>query len=161
MPEGYKQATPFSNGSEADFFEETFCMRCAKCKLDELSMLPSARTCPTYRATARAYIDIKFWPTEGSIMVDPKGRRVCVDFFCIDPEVMEAYEKEFPQTYVGYTLKNEDKSFLALNPDGSPALRCGTKKNLEGMLLVINADKVQSVVASFPENNASTEEKHG
>lgn len=141
MPDGYKQARPFSNGSEADFFEENFCMRCVKCKPDQLSMTPSARSCPTYRATVRAYIDTKFWPKDGCIMEDPKGRRVCVDFYCSDPEVMEAYESEFPQKYMIYTLKNLEDGFLASNPDGSPALRCGSKKNLETMLLVISADK--------------------
>lgn len=142
MPEGYTPAKPFSNGSAADFFECFFCNRCTKCKLDELTLEPSARCCPTYRATQRAYIDLKYWPAEGSIMRDPSGKTVCVDFFCADPDVMAAYEKEFPQTYIGYTLHNLEDGYLAKNPDGSPALRSGSKKNLETMLLVISADKI-------------------
>lgn len=159
MPDGFKPAKPFSNGSEADRFEVIFCTRCAKCKLDEMTLEPRDRCCPTYRATARAYTDIDFWPKDGSIKEDIDGRRVCIDFFSENPDTMASYEKAVPQTYAGYRLKNLADGYVALDKDGNAVLRSGTKDRLETMLLVVHADRMQSVFTSPDGKDASAEEK--
>jgi hypothetical protein len=128
----------------ADIFEETFCLRCDKCNLNNLTMEPRLRQCPTYRATARAYIDLDFWPKDGAIAIDKLGRHVCLNFFSSDKAIMDKYEESVPQTYLGFTLRNLKDGYVAENPDGTPALRTGEKDRLETLLLVLYSDKHRS-----------------
>lgn len=160
MPDGYKGAKPFSNGSEAEYFDETFCQRCAK-RRHTPDGLPAHRNCKTESAIGEAYIDTERWPKDGNLVEDQFHRVVCLNFFSDDPEVMEAYERAVPQTFLGCVLHNLSDGYLANNQDGSPVLRCGTRENLEKMLLVIFSHRAQSILVSSTPKDANTEGEHG
>lgn len=143
MPDGYGPGRIFPNGSAADFFQDNFCERCAR------------KDCPTVKMIDKAYIDGVSWNGDMSIRTDPKGRTMCVDFFSPEKELMWFYEETFPQTFLGFKLRNTADGCVAESADGLWSLTCGCKANLETQLLVSFPSRAQSAVISV------TEGKHG
>ena len=89
----YKPSKPFSNGSEFYFFNDNFCCRCNRYKLNADGM-PLPDNCEIDEALNQAMFDDTKWP-ENDIVETVNGVRVCLKFESDDAKLMEQYRALF------------------------------------------------------------------
>jgi len=82
----------FSNGAEHRAFEDCFCSRCSKCKLDDGGM-PLKRNCKIEESIAIAVFEERFFPDKNVMRLE-SGYWACDSFMAIDKEVQEQYEEQ-------------------------------------------------------------------
>ena len=93
MSKKNKPSVPFPNGSTYMFFDDAFCCRCTKYKLNEEGM-PLPDNCGTEEAINRAQLDTTLWPGEDIVSTETFSY-VCLGFESEDAEVMEQYRALF------------------------------------------------------------------
>jgi hypothetical protein len=92
-------STPFSNGTELEFFLENFCERCEKCTTDAWNPAPS--DCKICNALHDARWDITKWPKDYIVKVYEDGERfptfwhICKEFNSEDIDLMNRYHALF------------------------------------------------------------------
>ena len=91
----YKPSTPFPNGSTFAFFNDNFCCRCKKYKLDGERM-PLPENCEVENAIAAAQFDLEQWPKNDIVQVGDVDH-VCLRFESDNQETMKHYKALFEQ----------------------------------------------------------------
>ena len=86
-----KPSRPFPNGSTFEFFNEVFCCRCTKLKLDDDGM-PLEDNCEIENAIAEAQFDEKAWP-ENDIVEVNGHYHVCRHFHSEDESLMYKFRE--------------------------------------------------------------------
>jgi len=89
----HKPSKPFPNGSTYDFFNNHFCCRCNKYKVDREGM-PLPDNCTTENALAEAQFDESKWPSNDIVGIKDINH-ICLHFTADDESVMESYKALF------------------------------------------------------------------
>ena len=93
MSKKYKSSAPFPNGSTYEYFNDAFCCRCTKYKLNKDGM-PLPDNCEAENTLAAAQFDLEKWP--GDDIVEVNGHyHVCLRFEGKDAAVMNRYRALF------------------------------------------------------------------
>ena len=95
MGKQYKPSKPFPNGTAYGIFNDAFCCRCKKYKLND-DGLPTADNCAVENAIAEAQFDCDKFPTDDIVEVGDY-MHVCLRFESDDSEVTEMYKGLFDE----------------------------------------------------------------
>jgi len=91
----HKPSRPFPNGSTFAFFNDAFCCRCKKYKLND-DGLPTDDNCTVENAISEAQFDIEKYPQDDIVEVGGY-LHVCLHFESDDDEVMQGYKGLFEE----------------------------------------------------------------
>ena len=103
MSKKYKPSVPFPNGSTYMFFNDAFCCRCTKYRLDK-EELPLPDNCGIENAISKAQLDASLWPGEDIVSTDTFSH-ICLGFDSEDDEVMNQYRALFEPAEYEITME--------------------------------------------------------